>query len=461
MELITLADITEALQGELYVKGSVCSFNKVSTDTRKIEPESIFIALKGDNFNGNDYVETASEKGAALCIVDEIKFDAENLKPELSVLKVVDTRKALLDLAEFYKSKLNIKVIGITGSTGKTSTKDMTYAILKEKFKVYKTQGNFNNEVGLPLTIFNLDKSYDIAVLEMGMSHFGEIHKMAKAARPDIALITNIGMSHIENLKTRENILKAKLEITDYFSSSNTLVINSDNDILSAFKEAPKGCSIIKTGTKEPADIVAENIVLKEDNISFDIYEGKKLVFKAFKINVPGKHNVQNALLSIAAGKLMGVNYNEMQKGIEKLDRTSMRLDIVKGDKFTIIDDCYNASPDSMKAAIDVLKNMKGKRKIAVLGSMREIGERSYSVHREIGEYAKENSLDILITIGEFSDAYKDGFSSSENFYSFDNSEEIIRFLKEFIEKDDIILVKASRAMKLEEIVKQLKDYNN
>lgn len=460
MELIKLNDLVEALNGKLYVEGSVKSFDKVSIDTRKIEPKSIFIALKGDNFNGNDYIEVASEKGAALCIVDEIKFDTKNLKPEVSVLKVIDTRKALLDLAEFYRSKLNIRVIGITGSTGKTSTKDMTYAILSEKFKVYKTQGNYNNEVGLPLTIFNLDNSYDIAVLEMGMSSFGEIHNMAKAARPDIAMITNIGMSHIENLKTRENILKAKLEITDYFSSSNTLVINEDNDMLATISEAPKACKVIKTGTNNLANISADNIVLNENSISFDIYEENNLVFKGFKISVPGKHNVLNALLAITAGKLLEMSYSDMQKGIKKLDMTSMRLDIVKGDKFTIIDDCYNASPDSMKAAIDVLKNIKGNRKIAVLGSMKELGEESYSVHSEIGKYAKENSVDVLITLGEFSTAYKEGFNSSENYNSFKNTEEAVEFLKEFIEKDDIILVKASRSMRLEEIVKQLKVYN-
>ena len=230
--------------------------------------------------------------------------------------------------------------------------------------------------------------------------------------------------------------------------------------MLATISEAPKACKVIKTGTNNLANISADNIVLNENSISFDIYEENNLVFKGFKISVPGKHNVLNALLAITAGKLLEMSYSDMQKGIKKLDMTSMRLDIVKGDKFTIIDDCYNASPDSMKAAIDVLKNIKGNRKIAVLGSMKELGEESYSVHSEIGKYAKENSVDVLITLGEFSTAYKEGFSSSENYNSFKNTEEAVEFLKEFIEKDDIILVKASRSMRLEEIVKQLKVYN-
>lgn len=458
MECLTLTDIVNAVHGKLVVEGSVKSFNKISTDTRKIEAQSVFIALKGDNFNGNDYIIEADEKGAALCIIDEIKFDIKAVKASMSIILVKDTKEALLDLAETYRKSLNVKVIGITGSTGKTSTKDMTYAVLSEKFKVYKTQGNFNNEIGLPLMIFNLDKTYDIAVLEMGMNHFGEIHKMAKAARPDIALITNIGMSHIENLKTRENILKAKLEITDYFNGGEMLIVNADNDLLSEISLLNKSYKIENIGTKENADIMAEKIMLNESDISFDILESGQKVYKDFKINVPGKHNVLNALLALAAGRLLGMSFSEMQRGMEKLNRTSMRLDIVKANGITIVDDCYNASPDSMRAAIDVLKNIKGNRKIAVLGTMRELGDEACKVHKDVAVYAKENSVTALIVLGEYSDAYKNGYADCGVFKSFQNTENAIEFLSSFLVKDDVILVKASRAMKFEEIVRQLKN---
>lgn len=458
MEYITLNDIVKAVHGNLIAEGSVNCFNKISTDTRKIEPLSIFIALKGDNFNGNDYILEADKKGAALCIIDEVKFDIKEIKPSMSVILVKSTKSALLDLAGAYRKSLNVKIIGITGSTGKTSTKDMACAVLSEKFKVFKTHGNFNNEIGLPLMIFNLDKSYDIAVLELGISHFGEMHRMAKAAGPDIAIITNIGISHIENLKTRENILKEKLQIADSFNDSNTLIINTDNDLLSGVLRTDKSYKIVTTGTNTGTDIKAEKIKLNESDISFDILEDGQKIYKNFKLNVPGKHNVLNALLALAAGRRFGMSYDEMQKGMENLDRTSMRLDIVKKDKITIVDDCYNASPDSMRAAIDVLKNIKGNRKVAVLGTMKELGDEAYKVHKEVGKYAKDNSVDALIVLGEYSDAYKEGYSGGGSFSSFEKIETAVEFLSRFLVKDDVVLVKASRAMKFEQIVKKLKD---
>jgi UDP-N-acetylmuramoyl-tripeptide--D-alanyl-D-alanine ligase len=356
---------------------------------------------------------------------------------------------------------LNVKVVGITGSTGKTSTKDMTYAILSEKYKVYKTQGNFNNEIGLPLTIFNLDNSYDIAVLEMGMSHFFEIHNMSKVAKPDMAIITNIGISHIENLKTRDNILKAKLEITDYFTESSNLIINMDDELLNNLSIENINYEIARCGTNNKADLRADNIGLGENYVTFDIFEGEKKVFRNFHVNSPGKHNVLNALLAIVVGREFGMTYGEINSGIEKLQITSMRLDIIRGLKYTIIDDCYNASPDSMKAAIDVLHNVKGTRKIAIVGSMRELGEEAYSAHKEMGVYAKENSVDFLIVLGEFSLAYEQGFSDKNKFKNFDSNEDAIKFLNNFLLKDDVILVKASRAMKFEKIVNDIKEHNN
>ncbi len=460
MEDITLNEVLEAVKGQLINEGILNKFNVISTDTRKIEEGSIFIALKGENFNGNEFILEAIKKGAALCIIDELKFPKESLDINASIIKVENTKTALLMLAEYYRSTLPIKIIGLTGSTGKTTTKDITSALLMGKYKVFKTQGNFNNEIGLPLMIFNLDKSYEVAVLEMGMSNLNEIHNMSKAAKPDIALITNIGVSHLENLKTRQNILKAKMEITHFFQVENTLILNVDNDLLSEASNEERNYNLIKTGTTLAADYVAKNIILTENSVTFDVYYKEKLEYSGFKLNIPGKHNVLNAILAIAAAKLLGVTYEQMQEGLKTLTMTSMRLDIIKGRRFTLIDDCYNASPDSMKAAIDVLNDVKGKRKLAIVGTMRELGDNAYELHKEIGEYLKNKRIDCLITTGEFENAYKDGYDKSECFYCFESIDKINEFLKGFLMEEDVVMVKASRSMKFEKIVNEIKTLN-
>lgn len=447
LELLKLDEIIKALSGELITRGKDVNFSGVSTDTRNIEKGNIFFALKGDNFNGNCYVEMASEKGAALCIIDEVLFCEEKLQKHTSIIKVENCRKALLDLAEFYRSMLNIKIVGVTGSTGKTSTKDLTAAALSTKYKVFKTEGNFNNEIGLPLMIFKLDNSYDVAVLEMGMNNLEEIHRMAKAARPDIALITNVGISHIENLKTRENILKAKMEITNFFNKNNILIINGDNDLLKGITR--EGFKVIKVGMENKGDYFPSEIHLQEDKVSFKVLE------EVFEINLPGKHNVSNGLLSIACGIELGMSLKEIKEGFRNLKGTGMRLDIIKKESYTIVNDCYNASPDSMKAAIDVLININGKRKIAVLGTMKELGEESYNAHKEVGKYAKEKGVDLLIALGEYNNAYEEGFN--HEFKSFNSREEVAEFLETDISFGDVLLFKASRAMKFEEIIEILK----
>lgn len=455
MEKITFEEILKAVDGEVYKRGKNHSYSYVETDTRNLKKDCIFIALKGEKFNANEYVAEAIKKGASLCIVDEIKFKEDELR-ESSIIKVKNTRKALLSLAKYYRSKLDIKVIGVTGSTGKTSTKDLIAASLSEKFKVFKTIGNFNNDIGLPLMVFKLDNSYDVAILEMGMNHFGEIEKLSDVARPDIAVITNVGISHIENLKTRENILKAKLEITTYFTENNILIINTDNDMLSNIKD--KNCNILKIGTKDNVDLKAENVNIGEENIEFTLKDCKKEDFR-FTLNVPGKHNVLNAMLAIACGKILKLSYKEINDGFKNLKSTSMRLDIIRKNKFTIINDSYNASPDSMKAAIDVLKTLKGNRKIAVFGTMNELGEESFKAHKEVAEYFKNKELDLLIALGKYTDAYEKG-SKKENFISFKNCDEAVNYLNSYLNKDDVVLVKASRSMKFENIVNALKETN-
>lgn len=462
MEHMTLDEIISAVQGEVVLKGEFTGFNVVSTDTRMIEKDSIFIALKGEKFDANEYIKEASEKGAAICIVDRIKYNSEEIQKHTTVIKVQDTGKALLDLAEFYRSKLNLKVVAITGSTGKTSTKDLVAAALSSKYKVFKTEGNFNNQIGLPLMIFKLDNSYDIAVLEMGMNNLNEIHSMVKAARPDIALITNVGTAHIGMLGSRENILKAKLEITDFFNDKNLLIINGDNDLLSTVKT--DRFRIVKTGIDNDVEFKAEDIQLGEASVDFTLMEKGHNSGERFHVDVPGKHTISNALLAIACGKLLNMENREISEGVKKLQTTAMRLDIIKGTKFNIINDCYNANPESMRAAIEVLKNVNSNRRIAVLGTMGEQGKVALESHRTVGMYAAENGVNLLITLGEFSNAYEEGFKAGlankfkgefKAFHDYDKAVEYL--LNEYLKSGDTVLVKASRAEKFEKIVDKLK----
>lgn len=459
MEYISRDEIVQATGGKLIVKGEDLLYNNVSIDTRAIRDNDIFIPLKGKNFNANDFILEASKKGASICIIDEIKFQSVDLDAKTSVIVVEDTNKAIMQLAKFYINKLNLKVVGITGSTGKTSTKDLVSAVLSSKFKVFKTLGNFNNEIGLPMMIFKLNKTYDVAILEMGMSDFGEIHRLCDVARPDIAIITNIGMSHIENLKTRENILKAKMEITDFFDDESVLIVNSDNDLLQDVKTSKY--KLIKTGIASKADYGACNINIYETKITFNILDAGNEIDQIIEVDIPGRHNVLNSLLAVASAREMGMNYNEIAEGFKKLEVTSMRLDIIRGNKFTIVNDCYNASPDSMLAAIDVLCNIQGKSKIAILGTMGELGDSSFQAHKQVGAYAKEKNIDLLITIGEFNKAYSEGFVDINKYRSFDTYDEVSSFLDGTLSENDVVLVKASRAMKFESIVNCLGNINS
>ena len=451
---LNIQEVLEAVKGEYIVKNNDGIFNKISTDTRKIEKDNLFIALKGANFNGNKYAITAIEKGASVVLVDEVLFNEDELNNKGTVIKVKDTKTALADLARYYRKKLGIKVVGITGSTGKTSTKDLIAAFLSGKYKVFKTQGNFNNEIGLPLMIFELNKDYDIAVLEMGTSNFGEINTLASIALPDIAAITNVGVAHIEYLKTRENILKEKMSISDFFENNNYLVLNCENDMLATVKdEEYKDATIQRTGYDKQYNLYADNLELTSETTSFDAVYGHERY--RFKLNMVGEHNVLNALLGIQISKDFGLTFEEMEKGLDNFKATSMRLEFIKSDQFTIINDSYNANPDSMKAALNVLKSYTGNRKIAVLGTMGELGDHANTAHKEVGEFAKGNA-DILLTTGDYKYNYKEGFG--ENTLTFDTKEDLINSLKDMITENDTILIKASRSAKFEEIIKELQN---
>uniref|UniRef100_UPI0039E91685 UDP-N-acetylmuramoyl-tripeptide--D-alanyl-D- alanine ligase n=1 Tax=Clostridium perfringens TaxID=1502 RepID=UPI0039E91685 len=447
---LNLQEIVKATKGALLKEANVKEIKAVSTDTRKIEEGTMFIALKGENFNGNNYVLDAFNKGAKIAIVDEVKCDLNELKEDVALIKVQNTGRALMDLAKFYREKLGLKVVGITGSAGKTSTKDLVAAVLSDKYKVFKTKGNFNNEIGLPLMILELDSTYDVAILEMGMRGLGQIKELAEIASPDLGIITNIGISHIEILKTRENILKAKMEIATFFDKNNTLVVCGNDDFLGALPEAKY--KIVKTGVGENFEIGAKNIALEELSSKFTVYDGEKE--EEFSLDMPGEHNISNLMLGIAIAKELGVSFEEMKRGLKNIEATSMRLELIKKDGFSILNDCYNSSPVAVKSAIDVMKNIEGKRRIAVLGTMRELGHKSEEAHMEIGKYAKENGIEKVLCFGDFSENIKEGYGEGCTVY--ENKEELIKDLLNIICEGDIILVKASRSLKFEEITKAL-----
>lgn len=447
---LNLQEIVKATKGALLKEADVKEIKAVSTDTRKIEEGTMFIALKGENFNGNNYVLDAFNKGAKIAIVDEVKCDLNELKEDVALIKVQNTGRALMDLAKFYREKLGLKVVGITGSAGKTSTKDLVAAVLSYKYKVFKTKGNFNNEIGLPLMILELDSTYDVAILEMGMRGLGQIKELAEIASPDLGIITNIGISHIEILKTRENILKAKMEIATFFDKNNTLVVCGNDDFLGALPEAEY--KIVKTGVGENFEIGAKNIALEELSSKFTVYDGEKE--EEFSLDMPGEHNISNLMLGIAIAKELGVSFEEMKRGLKNIEATSMRLELIKKDGFSILNDCYNSSPVAVKSAIDVMKNIEGKRRIAVLGTMRELGHKSEEAHEEIGKYAKENGIEKVLCFGDFSENIKEGYGEGCTVY--ENKEELIKDLLNIICEGDIILVKASRSLKFEEITKAL-----
>lgn len=444
---LSFEEVVSSIKGKVILDNDNKEFNKLSIDTRKIENGDIYLAIKGANFNGNDYVEAAFEKGASIAIVSEVKKPLDDMKSKGIVILVDDTRIALGDLARYYREKLGIKVVGITGSVGKTSTKDVVAAFLSGKYNVFKTKGNFNNDIGLPLMILEMTEETEVAVLEMGMSDLKEIEYLADIARPDIGIITNIGVSHIENLKTRDNILKAKLEIATYFDKNSTLILNYEDDKLKNVSN--NSFELVKVGYNQEYDVSATNIILEERETSFTAHsdEGSR----DFTIKMPGKHNVLNALLSIATSLKLGLTFDEMTEGLSNFAATSMRLQISEANGYKIINDCYNASPSSMIAAIDVLSNYKKERKIAILGTMRELGDEAYNSHKDVGTHAS-NNCDILIAIGEYAEAYKDGYCGKE-IICYNSKEEALESLRKIVKSNDAILVKASRGAKFEEIV--------
>ena len=411
----------------------------------------IFVATKGERVDGHRFIPDVFAKGA-LAVICEV-LPEEDLGP---CILVEDSFMALKQAAAFYRQQLNIRVVGITGSVGKTSTKEFIAAVLAEKYKVHKTAGNYNNEVGLPLTIFGIQDDDQIAVLEMGINTFGEMHRLSEVARPDICVMTNIGQCHLENLIDRDGILRAKSEIFDFMNPEGTVIVNGDDDKLATIHDV-YGKAPITFGMNKDNAIWADHI----ENRGLlgsraDIHMGDVLVHA--NIPLPGEHMIYNAMAAAAVGVQFDMTKEEITAGISHVEAVAGRSHLIEAGDKVVIDDCYNANPVSMKAAIDLLATAPG-RKVAILGDMFELGENERAMHREVGQYAAEKGIDLILCVGGLSsEMYEGAAEKGGEARHFEIREALEAILQDLLQPGDTVLVKASHSMAFENIVQNIQE---
>lgn len=470
MKEIYTRDVVRICNGELLCGNENEVLENFINDTREVKEGYVYIGFKGEHNDGSLFYENALENGAKVCILqkdsvsEKLNLDEVQEKyPERTIILVEDTTKAIKQIAEYKRSLYDIPVVGITGSVGKTSTKDIIASVMAKKFNVLKTLGNYNSQVGLPLTVLRLKEDNNAMVVEMGMSSLGEISNLTKVAKPTVAVITNVGTAHIGNLGSRENILKAKLEILEGLQEGGTLVINNDNDMLHKWNEenTNKKFKVITFGIENKSDIMPYDIISSENGSTYKI----DIDGKTYNVNVTvgGNHFVLNSLCAIAIGRLFGIEMNDILDGIANFELTKRRMQVEKNSKgVTIINDCYNANYDSMKAAIEYLGKINANRKIAVLGDMLELGDFSKTLHEKVGEEVAKNKIDILVTVGEtakdIARKAKEYGVEQSNIYEFSNNDEAVNLIKEIAKDGDFVLIKASNGMKFQEIFEKVRN---
>jgi UDP-N-acetylmuramoyl-tripeptide--D-alanyl-D-alanine ligase len=455
MRKINATQITGAVGGKLVAgTGSLFAYG-ISTDSRKVVANDAFIALKGENYDGHSFTANAVEKGASVLIVDR---DIDDMGPGVAVIRVDDTLQALHRLAAWYRGLFNIDFVAVTGSTGKTTTKNMIAQVLSQSFSVLKTQGNLNNQIGLPVTVMQLHDGIDIGVVEMGMNSFGEIQRLMAIVKPRVSVITNIGMSHIEKLGSRENILKAKMEIFEGMAKDPVAVINGDDQLL-AGAARKLDMPVVYYGMNS-GDLVASGVeLMAEKGIAYTLHaDGRSY---RVRVPIPGDHNVYNSLAAIAVGRLFGIDYDKILNGLENIGHEKMRLSVsTTADNVKVINDAYNASPDSMRSALALLAQMKGGAKIAVLADMLEMGAYAEEGHRQVGRYAAQSGIDVLIAVGDSSRFIAEGAAENgmdpDRIYYFKDKSRAITLLNSIVKEKDVVLVKGSRGMRMEEIANRL-----
>lgn len=457
---MNVEEILNATRGKLLIGDLKEDCENFCTDTRKILENDVYVGLKGENFDGNEYYEEALKKGAKVAIVSGIEIPKEKLEQykDKTIIEVDDSLIAFGKIAEYKRSLYNIPVIQVTGSVGKTSTRDIIANVIRTKYKTLQTEGNLNNHIGLPTTILKL-KDHEALVVESGMNHLGEISYLGKITKPTIAVITNVGTAHIGLLGSRENILKAKLEILENLKPEGTIVINNDNDMLNKWAKEDKVYKKYTFGIDEKSDVMAYNIKIGNNSSTYNV----KINNEEYTVNVPvsGKHFVYNSLCAIAIGNLLGISPENIIKGIETFSLTKNRMEVVKvKDNVTVINDAYNASYDSMKPAIEYLKELPAKRKIAVLGDMFELGEFSEEIHRKVGIEVVTHKIDILVTVGKLAKYIAEEAKylrmPEKNIISLETTEEASEYLNKILQKDDAVLLKAAHGMRFSEILKSI-----
>lgn len=458
MPSLTLKNIANVCNG-IYVGALELQEQEICgavIDSRLVEQDYLFIPIKGERVDGHTFIPQVFEKGA-LCVLSEVELE----NPKGPYIKVNSTEVALKQIAAFYRQQLSIQVVGITGSVGKTSTKEMISSVISQKYKVHKTAGNFNNEIGLPLTIFGIRREHEVAVLEMGISDFNEMHRLAEIANPNICVITNIGLCHLENLGTRDGILHAKTECFAHMKADGVAILNGDDDKLATQKEVNGKFAVFYgfgSGGYSQKGIYATEV----KNHGF---EGMTATIHTLKgsflatISIPGEHNVYNALAATAVGLELGLELEEIQKGIAEAKTIAGRTNVLKVNGMQVIDDCYNANPVSMEAALDVLSHASG-RTIAVLGDMGELGENEKELHYGVGRVAGEKQIDTLFCAGSLAKEYEIGAKIANpniNVFYFADKNDMIEALLGYVKTGDSILIKASHFMDFPKVVEALR----
>lgn len=457
MQAINLKDVLKAVDGNLICKGAEKEIKHVITNSKEIQKDSLFVPIVGERFDAHDFIQPAFESGAVASFASK-EIDLSKINPDKTIIKVKDTKSALQALATWYRENLKLPIIAVTGSVGKTSTKEMVAAALGKNHKVLKTSGNQNSQIGVPLTIFNIENTHDFAVVEMGMSEFGEMARIARVAKPNFCVITNIGISHIENLKSKENILKEKLNAANYIGTDGILFLNADDQLLlEYYNENKLNKKIILFGEEKISDYKAENIISSEGKTKFKLC----CPYGKYDIKIPtvGKHNVTNALAAIAVACNLGLDINEIKQGLLNYKNLKMRQEIHRKNSITIIDDSYNASPDSFKSGINVLNSVKANRRILVVADMLELGEFSNKAHFDIGTLAAKNNITCVLAIGKFADFVCSGAKKINELtktIKCENNIKAYEFLEKYLKPNDAVLIKGSRGMHTDEIVKQL-----
>ncbi|MBU1006777.1 MAG: UDP-N-acetylmuramoyl-tripeptide--D-alanyl-D-alanine ligase [Candidatus Omnitrophica bacterium] len=452
--MFTVKDVLLAAKGKLLSGNDKDILRGISTDTRRMKGGELFVAIKGERFDGHNFILDAVSRRAGGVLVQEGCIANPNFKlPEVSFICVADSVRALGDIARFHRSRFNTPLIGITGSNGKTTTKEMTASILGKKFNTLKSFGTENNQIGVPLTLMRLDAGHKAVVLEMGTNHLGEIRRLSEIAKPTIAVITNIGLSHLKYLKDMDTVLKAKAEILDYLDKDAKVIINGDDEYLKKLKTDHK---LVRFGLDKSFDVYADKISLEPDGINFKL-NGKHDI----RLNMVGRHNVYNALGAIAIGLDLGINFDDIKEALGEFRGQDMRLEVKRLGDINIINDAYNSNPSSMRQAIEALRDMSAKgRKILVAGDMLELGNFSGRFHHLVGRQAAESGIDLIVAVGKLAEhvakgAQEAGMSRSKTKVC-NVTKEACQAILDLIKKGDTILVKGSRAMKMEQVVAEL-----